>query len=394
MRSLEGKRRRIFAWGVFLGCLGLGPSLASLKADRPAAPARNERTARPTFLSKGTILRVNDDAITSTDVIHPIRSQLSEMAARNDRRDFLVKASPLVAQSAADRVRNVLLYQYAKKQLEKNENFELAIETAMAERRKEFLAQYDGSEARARKALAQYGTSIEDHLKELERSLVVNAYQETFVLPTLEITRAQMMRYYKANRHEKYYLKSKLQFQLIDIQAQKFLPASAASRPTAQQKAEALAQAKESARAAMKKLQDGDDFAAVVKEYSHGYRKIYDGLWRPVDPESLQERYQPLLQSLENVPVGQTTGIIEADQRFFIAKLVERQKDRMVPFSEAQSEIDQILRTQLLNKQNKKMIDNLLKKATVGDLELFIDDASRLAWDVLKHSNPKTQNEP
>ena len=154
-------------------------------------------------LSKGTVLRVNDDAVTSTDVINPVRKQLAELASRYDRRDFLAKSSPLIAQSAAERVRNILLYQYAKKQLEKNENFEMAIENAMAERRKEFLAQYDGSEARAREELAQYGTSIEYQMKELERSLIVSIYQETFIIPSLEVTRSQMMRYYKKHQREK-----------------------------------------------------------------------------------------------------------------------------------------------------------------------------------------------
>jgi parvulin-like peptidyl-prolyl isomerase len=347
-------------------------------------PAKSETAATTASLSKGTVLRINGDGVTSTDVINPIRKQLAELASRYDRRDFLAKVSPLIAQSAADRVRNILLYQYAKQQLEKNENFEMAIENAMAERRKEFLAQYDGSEARAREELVKYGTSIEDQMKELERSLVVSIYQETFIIPSLEVTRSQMMRYYKKHQREKYYLKSKIQFQLIDIQSQKFLPPANASRPTDLQSTEALAQAKASALEAMKKLQTGADFASVVKEYSHGYRKIYDGLWRPLDPEAIQEQYQPLIQSLENVQVGQTTGIIEADKRFFIAKLVERQNERMIPFSEAQTEVDQILRSQLLAKRSKKMIDDLLKKASIGNLELFIDDVTRLAWDLFR----------
>ena len=143
-------------------------------------------------LSKGTVLRVNDDGVTSTDVINPIGEQLQTLASRLDRREFLSpvsRARELITQSTAERVRSILLYQYAKKQLEKNENFEMAIETQMAERRKEFLAQYDGSEARARKELAKYGASIEDQFKELERSLIVRVYQETYIMPSLEVTR-------------------------------------------------------------------------------------------------------------------------------------------------------------------------------------------------------------
>jgi len=349
------------------------------------APANSVAATAKTSLSKGTVLRINDDAITSTDVINPIRKPLGELASRNDRRDFLAKAAPLIAQSAADQVRNMLMYQYAKKQLEKNENFEMAIQNAMAERRKEFLAQYDGSEARAREELANYGTSIEDQMKELERSLIVSIYQETFILPTLEVTRSQMIRYYKKHQKEKYFLQSKIQFQLIDIQARKYLPPAAASRPTSQQSTEAMVKAHTAAQEALKKIQNNINFATVVQEYSHGFRKSKDGLWNPMNPDSIREQYQPVIQALQSIQVGQTTGIIEADQRYFIAKLIERQEERLVPFSEAQAQIDQILRSQLLAKRSKKMIDDLLKKASIGNLELFIDDVNRLAWELVKN---------
>ena len=366
--------------------VGFAPILYAQEASISAS-APVESTAP---LSKGTVLRVNDDAVTSTEVIHPIREQLQALAERLDRRDFLSPASrarELIGSSAADRVRNILLYQYAKKQLEKNENFEMAIEMQMAERRKEFLALYDGSEARAREELAKFGVTIEDQLQELERSLIVSVYQETYIMPTLEVTRSAMMQYYKKHRHEKYYQKPQIQFQLIDIQARKFLPAHAAQRPSREQLAEAMRQAQKYAQNARQKLHDGSDFADVVREYSHGYRKIYDGLWRPIDPEAIQEQYQPLIQALENAPLGQITDIIKAEERYFIAKLIDREQERTIPFSEAQSDIDRILRMQLLAKRNKKMIEDLLKKATIGNLELFIENVHRLAWDLLKNEN-------
>jgi len=218
-------------------------------------------------------------------------------------------------------------------------------------------------------------------------------------MPTLEVTRSAMVRYYKKHQHEKYYQKPKIQFQLIDIQARKFLPtatdrvapppsaeSAAKSLPRAGALREAMREAQEAAQKARQKLHNGSDFAAMVKEYSNGYRKIYDGLWRPIDPDAIQEQYQPLIQALEKVQVGQITEIIEAEERYFIAKLIDREQERTIPFSEAQSEIDHILRTQLLAKRNKKMIEDLLKKATIGNLDLFINDVHHLAWDLLKNA--------
>ena len=126
MRSLACQKKRIFAWCLTLFYLGFGPTLYAQEAAIPA-PAPNETTAP---LSKGTVLRINDDAVTSTDVINPIHEQLQILALRLDRREFLSPVSrvrELIAQSAADRVRSILLYQYAKKQLEKNSDRKLLL---------------------------------------------------------------------------------------------------------------------------------------------------------------------------------------------------------------------------------------------------------------------------
>ncbi|MBN1844987.1 MAG: peptidyl-prolyl cis-trans isomerase [Sedimentisphaerales bacterium] len=383
MRTRSCIRIGIIAWAVcVLPAALFGQSSPATRADSPAGgPAGSA-------LFRGTVLQVNDDAVTSADVIGPLREALTELAARSDRRDFLLKAPSLIAQSAAERVREILLYQHAKRLLEKNENFDMALENQMTQKRQEFLAQFDGSAARAQEELEMIGTNIDDQLEAIKRSLIVEVYRELHIMPTLEVTRDQMYRYYRRNLKEKFYQKSKVQFQLVDIQVHRFLPDSAALRPTDAQMSQAREQARQAAEQAYRKLQAGADFSDVVKEYSHGHRRDYEGLWRPLDPESLQSQYQPLVAALQDVSVGRVCGVVESEDHFFIAKLIDRQPERVIPFTEAQTEIDLTLRRQLFNQRSKKLIDDLLQKATIGDLELFVENVTRLAWDQCKAPIP------
>jgi len=71
---------------LILSCLGFGSILCAQEAAVPAS-APVESTVP---VSKGTALRVNGDAVTSHDVINPIREQLQALAGRLDRRDFIL----------------------------------------------------------------------------------------------------------------------------------------------------------------------------------------------------------------------------------------------------------------------------------------------------------------
>ena len=148
--------------------------------------------------------------------------------------------------------------------------------------------------------------------------------------------------------------------------------------------------AKAQAELAWRRIQADEDFTLLVREYSHGFRKRYDGIWGPYQPDSLQDQYQPVVKALQAIEVGKTTGIIEAENRFFLAKLLDRQNAGPIPFSEVQADIQQTIIQQRWQTYRNNLHQTLLEKATLGNLELF---TSRCTRELLQRLNREYENQ-
>ena len=323
-----------------------------------------------TILQTGLVLPVNDDAITSTWIIAKLREKLENTPPEKDLQRFVQKNLPLVSELVTGEVYNILLYQYAQRGLNKMNIPEEAIQKILDDKKNEIISKYDGSELRMRDELAGEGTTIEELLARHKREVVIAGYQEMHFYPTLTITRSQMLRYYRTHLQEKFCTKPTIRFQLIDIRKDN----KAFSQPQ---------QAQQAARKALRKIREGIDFAKVVGEYSHGFRKSHDGLWRPIDPDSVREQYQPVVEALKKIKPGDTTGIIQTDDHLFIAKLIEYKQAAVITFSSAQMEIRKTLRRQRWLKYQQKLGSELLKKSAVGDMEQFIRDTTIAAYEYM-----------
>jgi len=335
---------------------------------QPAPPATGN--SQLTILQMGLVLPVNDDAITSTWIIARLREKLENTPPEKDLQRFVQKNLPLVSELVTGEVYNILLYQYAQRGLDKMNIPEEAIQKILDDKKNEIISKYDGSELRMRDELAAEGTTIEELLARHKKEVVIAGYQEMHFYPTLTITRSQMLRYYRTHLQEKFCTKPTIQFQLIDIRKDN----KAFSQPK---------QAQQTAEQALRKIREGIDFARVVGEYSHGFRKSHNGLWRPIDPDSVREQYQPVVEALKEIKPGDTTGIIQTDDHLFIAKLIEYKQAATTTFSAAQMEIRKTLRRQRWLKYQQKLGSELLKKSAVGDMEQFIRDTTIAAYECM-----------
>ncbi len=343
-----------------------------------------ENTITSAETRTGTVLRVNDDAITSTEVLAPLREDMRLWAAEMTQEQFFLNAQKAIYDSTRISIRDLLLYQQAQRELQEDTNFEMFARSETDKRKDEIVAQYDGSLARAQAEYARLGTSLDDQLEKYRRDLSVYYFQEVHLKTSRQITRRQMMQYYRAHLEDIYYQSPKVQFQLIDIQAEKYLPADMILTATEHLRTEARALAAQAAQRALGKIQEGVDFAEVVKEYSHGFRKSFDGLWQPLDPSSLQDQYQPVIAALATIDVGQVTGVIEGQDRYFIAKLISREEAHITPFRQAQADIKQILDQKYEKKQLEELLLTRLQEATLGNMEQFINDVSLNVYEQLK----------
>ncbi len=327
----------------------------------------------------GTALRINEDAITSAEVLASMTETFKEMEKGLDPKVFLAKAQPLVLRATTAKMYDLLIYQHAKSVLSKNENYEDILNKAMETERKTLLARYNGEISRAREELAQKGSTIEKELEAVKRELIVSSFREAYFTPTLEITRGEKQQYYWRNQQKEFEQPAELEFRLIEIPFQAFASVGMT-------KTQAAEKAKAQADAAMAKLSEGMDFAEAAKEYSR-FRPAEGGYWKG-NPDSLQERYSPVVKALETIAPGAHTNLVENDDRFFIAQLIRRQDPRTIPFSEAQELITEQIRKERWQKFFSDLSGKLLDKAVVGDVDSFVRDTAAVAYKVYLMENP------
>ena len=73
-----------------------------------------------------------------------------------------------------------------------------------------------------------------------------------------------------------------------------------------------------------KRIDAGEDFAELAKQYSHDPLGAQGGLMRPRAPDAFAAPYDVLAEKAKTVEQGQVAGPIEAPGHFFLMK-VERQ---------------------------------------------------------------------
>ncbi len=314
----------------------------------------------------GAVLQVNDGALTSEEVLKSVIDQLRPLAQENDLQTYAQKALPIISQATMAHLRDLVLYQYALKQFSRNEGFDNAIKGAVDSQSKVLIADHGGSEALAQEDFAREGTTLEEQLKIFKQDFIVMSYQQIYFLPAQEITRSQMLQYYRTHQSDEFALEAEIQFQLIDIPAD-------------------TADAKNTAAQALEQLKQGTDFAEVVRKFSQGIYKDNAGIWRPLKPESLREEYRPIVTALEDKTVGDFTDIIEATGHYFIAKLLKRQQAAVRSFPEVQSEIKEKIQRQRWMKYREKLQSELAQNAIIGNIELFVQQTILSGYDMIKN---------
>jgi hypothetical protein len=179
------------------------------------------------------------------------------------------------------------------------------------------------------------------------------------------ITYSELVNCYNELREEFFAIPAMITFRLIDIQILKL--------EVAEPNQSRLEQARELANELVGRLQNGEDFGELAKQYSHGHRASFGGLWKPVQPESLAEPYDILAAEADKMKPGQVAGPIEAGEHIFIMKLEEKRPKSFEPLANVQKEVE----AKIIFDRRKKAVDefsaNLMKQTTLTEKDRFID---------------------
>jgi parvulin-like peptidyl-prolyl isomerase len=316
--------------------------------------------------SGGFVLAVGGEAITSDEIItEPLLDHFRPIAQKSSLEQFKKQARPELEQLLATRISNILLYQQAKREAGTGVDLEDALEKATEAEVRRFIAGFDGDYARAEQALKRIGMDWRS-FRDYQKKLILSQDYIRRQLPEYRpIAYSELVNCYNEMKGEFFAIPAMITFRLIDIQIPK-LEVTDSNRSQ-------LEQARELARELVERLQKGEDFGKLAKQYSHGHTASLGGLWQPVQPESLAKPYDVLAVETEKIQPGQIAGPIEAGEHIFIMKLEEKRPKTFEPLENVQKEVEAKITFDRRKKTFDEFSSKLVQQTALNERDKFID---------------------
>jgi parvulin-like peptidyl-prolyl isomerase len=314
--------------------------------------------------SGGFVLAVGGETITSDEIItEPLLDHFRPIAQKSSFEQFKKQARPELEQIIAARVSNILLYQQAKR--DTGVDIEDALEKATEAEVRKFVAGFKGDYAKAEQALKQMGMDWRS-FREYQKKMILSQDYIRRLLPEYRpITYSELANCYNKMKEEFFAIPAMVTFRLIDIQ----IPKLEVTDPNRSR----LEQARELAGELVERLQKGEDFGELAKQYSHGHTASFGGLWQPVQPQSLAKPYDILAAETDKMKPAQIAGPIEAGEHIFIMKLEEKRPKSFEPLENVQKEVE----AKIIFDRRKKAVDEfsskLVQQAALNERDRFID---------------------
>ena len=320
----------------------------------------------------GLVLMVGGDTLTSDEVINsrtvldgkvttPI-DYFKPIAQEVNIQLFKERAEKLFEQILMDRISNIVLYQYAKRQAGKN--IDEGLEQAAQSEYRRFILGFGGDQAKADETLEQRGLNRERYMERVKRDILIRSYVTTRLPDNRPITHRDLLDGYDEMKDQSFARMARIRFRLIDIQPDKMEMTDPNQDP--QQLAEELAGR------LLARIESGEDFGALAKEYSHGPMKTFGGLWRPM-PTSLRAPYDVLAAAAEDMTQGGIAGPIKAEGHIFIMKLEEKQDAGYEPFEAVQERVRERIIQQRRNEALAPLYARIKRQAKMGRTDEFIE---------------------
>lgn len=360
--------------GLLMGFAGGCQSKAKTEAADPAETLdvqlnNNEQEPGPLLvegeLVAGVLMQVQQEVITTTDVLIALAQTLEELGKETQGQQFRVRASQLIAQYLRTRMADIVLVNEAEGGLDEGRRTMVQRQTDAY--KQQLLRECNNSPTRLRNKLHAQGTTLQEELKNYRRKLVVQTYLRGQFAGRINITRQNIVDYYKRHR-EKYNHPRKVELLKIQIITTKHFESG-----------EGLAEADERARKiaqnAWHELSWGVDFEQVARKYAD-VRKEQGGAWGLVNPASLTEAKER--QAIESLKEREYSQVLKNDLGYSIVSIAGIIPASQTPLEEVQGQIQQVLS----NKRFTRLYDERLLELSQRAVITASPSAMRMAVDL------------
>lgn len=279
----------------------------------------------------GYAARVNSTIITYGEVRDNVMPYVQQM-----RRQLTGDALARGIQQAFLDARESLLEEALLKEEVKTLGLSLPDPFVEEETQRLIRERFNGDRTLLARALAARRMTFEEWRKEVSDQLTLRVYYDQEVTRRASVSEQAVREEYERTR-EDYFIPFAVRYRSILINRGRTPEEEAVKRKQAED--------------IVQKLRDGAGFAALAADVSDGNQDISP--WR-----SLSDVREELRPALRDTPAGQSSGVIEAGDLFYIVKVEERREEGYTPFESARSKIE----AKLLAAERAKLHEALMKR--------------------------------
>ncbi len=356
-------------------------ALAGCEADKPTTLTQKDLERIAITQQKidlveaagGMALVIGGETITSDEIIRwPVEygetsvsalTQLKPLAQTANLDEFKTRARQELEDILMTRITDVLIYQLAKDK--RGDEIDEALDKAADSELRQFIMLRGGDDAKADADLREMGIDRKRFKELRKRALLVSDYVGAQLPLEQPVTYRQMIAKYDELKDEYFSVDSQLEFSLIDIQPTKL--------KVEDPNVDRLVEAKKLADRLVRRINAGEDFAELAKEYSNGPMAVFGGKRKPLSPDSLVSEYRVLVEAADGAESGEVVGPIETLGHIFIMKLHKKLIGGYKPFVEVQDVVKKAVLIERQNKVTQTIYDQLSTQAKKGLRDDFIN---------------------
>lgn len=236
---------------------------------------------------------------------------------------------------------------------QESEDKGVVVESADVDAQLETIKSRLPDEAAFQQALAAEGLTLEELRAQMRRDLSIQRLIENDIAPRVEVTDADMKRFYDENSEQ---MREPDRLRVSHILKRVPPDASAEDREAAR---EEIVRLREEA-------EGGADFAALAREHSEDPGSAAGGGELVITRGQTVPPFEEAAFALEP---GGLSNVVETQFGFHIIRLTERMEGSVVPFETARGRIEQYLKQQEMQEEVASAVDALRES---GDVEVFI----------------------
>lgn len=269
----------------------------------------------------GVAAYVDDEAITIGDVretMEPLIAKLRQVYHGADLETQLQKAYPKALDDLIER--RLILKAFAKTgQAIPDRVIERRINEMVYER-------FENDRTVLLDALRREQLSYDEWRNQIREHIIITSMRKMILDQKVVISPAAIREVYDSHP-DLYRIPGQIHLDLIRINA----GANETEKPVRRELAEKT----------RRRAVEGADFAVLARQVSEDGKADQGGDWGWMTPDELRVE---LAAAVRNLPVGTVTPLIEVGSDFYVLKVLERRETTVVPFSEAQVDIERELR--------------------------------------------------